>query len=280
MTTTTTTTTRPADPDSIRQMVSEGYSRVAERSQCGCGCGTAQDADRTAQGLGYEAEQLEALPNGANLGLGCGNPTAIGSLRPGEVVVDLGSGAGIDVFLAAKEVGPSGRVIGVDMTDAMLEKARHTARAGGYSNGEFSKGKIEELPVEDDSVDVILSNCVINLSPEKEKVYREAYRVLKPGGRMMISDIVLKKDLPQDALGSVDAWVGCIGGAIPRSDYLQTIDDAGFTEIRVDRETKLSDSVSASDPWAQSLATEQGLAEDRVSDLLDAVISVNLFVRK
>jgi SAM-dependent methyltransferase len=188
--------------------------------------------------LGYSKEQIDALPEGANLGLGCGNPTAIDSLRPGEVVVDLGSGAGIDVFLAARQVGDSGKVIGVDMTDAMLEKARKNASSGGYKNVEFRKGKIEDLPIEDETVDVVISNCVINLSPEKEKVFREAYRVLKPGGRMMVSDIVLEKELPPEVLSSVDAYVGCVSGASLRSEYLKTIEDAGFSETRVESEAK------------------------------------------
>lgn len=276
---------RTDDPDSVRELVSKGYARIAEGSgSCGgpstsC-CGSAPSVDQVAERIGYRADQLDVLPEGANLGLGCGNPTAIDSLEPGEVVVDLGSGAGIDVFLAAKEVGPTGRVIGVDMTDAMLEKARKNARDGGYQNVEFRKGKIEELPIEDESVDVIISNCVINLSPEKDKVYREAYRVLKPGGRMMISDIVLEKQLPQEVLASIDAWVGCIGGASLRSEYLQKIQDAGFSEIRVDGEAKVGNAVSLNDPSVRRLTSEYGVPVNKVKDVLEAVTSLHLFVRK
>ena len=278
---------RPEDPDSVREMVSDGYARIAKRSKSGCCssqstncCGPTVEADRIAQRIGYSADELGALPEGANLGLGCGNPTAIDSLRAGEVVLDLGSGAGIDVLIAAKKVGPAGRVIGVDMTDAMLEKARKNAGDSGYQNVEFRKGTIEALPVEDESVDVIISNCVINLSPEKNKVFREAHRVLKPGGRMLISDIVLDKELPPEVLSNVNAWVGCVGGASLRSNYLQTIADAGFSNIRVDGATKFSDSISPNDPSAEAMAADYGIAPDKVRDVLDAVTSLQLFVRK
>ena len=217
---------RPEDADSVREMVQEGYSRVAKESPL-------RDVDATAREIGYDDAQLRAVPEGANLGVGCGNPTAIDSLQPGEVVVDLGSGAGMDSFLAATQVGPTGRVIGIDMTDAMLEKARENAKKVGASNVEFRKGCIEELPLEDESVDAIISNCVINLSPEKDRVYREAYRVLRPGGRVMVSDIVLDAPLPVEIVQSIDAYLGCVGGASLRADYLQIVENAGFREIRV-----------------------------------------------
>ncbi len=275
----------PEDPDAIRKTVSENYAKVAQRSQSCCGpstscCSPEPGVVQIATRIGYSSDQLEVLPEEANLGLGCGNPTAIDSLSPGEVVVDLGSGAGIDVFLAAKEVGPTGRVIGVDMTDAMLEKAAKNASQGGYENVEFRKGKIEELPIEDESVDVIISNCVINLSPEKDKVFREAYRVLKPGGRMMISDIVLEKELPREVTERMETWVACVGGASLRSVYLQTVRDAGFSEIRVEGEGKLMNAIAPDEPSRQKLAAEYGVASDQVSDVLESVTSLNLFVRK
>ncbi len=278
-------TKRPEDPDSVRKMVSEGYARIAERSGSCCGpsscCGpVAPEVEQSARRMGYSAVQIDALPEGANLGLGCGNPTAIDSLRSGEVVVDLGSGAGIDVFLAARQVGDTGKVIGVDMTDAMLEKARQNANTGGYRNVEFRKGKIEELPIEDESVDVIISNCVINLSPEKGKVFQEAYRVLKPGGRMMVSDIVLEKELPPAVLSSVEAYVGCVGGASLRTEYLKTIEDAGFSEIRVESEAKFSDVISPNDSSTQALAAEYGVPADKVNEVAGAVTSLHLLVRK
>jgi ubiquinone/menaquinone biosynthesis C-methylase UbiE len=184
-------------------MVREGYARISETVGASDGSGARDQARR----IGYSEEQLDAAPEGANLGVGCGNPTAIDALRPGETVLDLGSGAGFDAFLAARQVGPTGFVIGVDMTDAMLVKARENARKAGLANVEFRHGHIEALPVEDESVDAILSNCVINLSPEKDRVYREAYRVLRPGGRLMVSDIVLEHPLPPEVLESIDVYL-------------------------------------------------------------------------
>ncbi|MGI9432008.1 MAG: arsenite methyltransferase, partial [Myxococcota bacterium] len=211
----TTTNKRPENPDELREMVREGYTRVALESD-------AERAGEAARRIGYSADQLEAVPEGANLGVGCGNPTAIDALCPGETVVDLGSGAGMDAFLAARQVGPGGHVIGVDMTDAMLEQARKNARKVGLEKVvEFRKGNIEALPIEDESVDAIISNCVINLSPEKARVYREAYRVLRPGGRIMVSDIVLEKPLHPRVVQSVDAYLGCVGGASLRGEYLE-----------------------------------------------------------
>lgn len=266
--------TRPEDPNQLRKLVSESYGKIAERASNHSG------AAETARRVGYEAEQLETIPEGANLGVGCGNPTAIDALRPGEVVVDLGSGAGMDSFLAARAVGPDGRVIGIDMTDAMLEKARANARATGYANVEFRKGYIEALPVEDESIDVILSNCVINLSPEKHKVYAEAYRVLRPGGRMMVSDIVLERVLPDVVLHSIDAYMGCVGGASLREPYLQTIRDAGFSEVRVEREACFRDTINLDDPVIQAAMERLGIDRRRAREYGSAVTSLHIFARK
>jgi len=170
------------------------------------------------------------------LGLGCGNPIGLAEVRHGETVLDLGSGAGVDAFLAAREVGPGGHVIGVDMTPAMLDRARENAAKGGYSNVEFRLGEIEHLPVPDASVDVIVSNCVVNLSPEKDRVFREAFRVLKPGGRMLVSDLVLEKPLPEETRESIEAYVGCIAGASLKEDYVQLIRGAGFQDVTILRE--------------------------------------------
>jgi ubiquinone/menaquinone biosynthesis C-methylase UbiE len=180
---------------------------------------------------------LSAVPEGANLGLGCGNPVAIASLKEGEVVLDLGSGAGFDCFLAANAVGDKGKVIGVDMTPEMLELARENAVKGGYENVEFRLGEIENLPVGDSSVDIVISNCVINLSPEKEKVFAEAFRVLKPGGRVMVSDMVLLRELPEEVLNSSEAYVGCIAGAVLKDKYVEAMKQAGFTDIKIISET-------------------------------------------
>jgi SAM-dependent methyltransferase len=270
---------RPDDPKQLRDMVSEGYTRVAREASSCCGS-SPPGADETARKIGYEEEQLEAVPDGANLGVGCGNPTAIDSLRPGEVVVDLGSGAGMDSFLAARQVGETGRVIGIDMTDAMLEKARENARKAGFDNVEFRKGIIEELPVEDESVDVILSNCVINLSPEKHRVFAEAYRVLKPGGRLMVSDVVLEQALPEKVLWSVDAYIGCVGGASLREEYLETVRRAGFREVRVEREACFGDVIDLDDPQIAAAMEELEITREQARDYAKAVTSLHIFARK
>ena len=215
----------------IGTAVRERYGAIAEGT--GCGCGTSGAATCCSSELGYSAEESGAVPEGANLGLGCGAPVALAGPKRGETVLDLGSGAGVDVFLAAREVGPEGRVIGVDMTPAMIDRARANAAKGGYTNVEFRLGEIEHLPVQDSSVDVIVSNCVVNLSPEKLQVFREAYRVLKPGGRMLLSDLVLEQPLPLEIKESTEAYVGCIAGASLRGEYLSLIRDAGFKDVEV-----------------------------------------------
>jgi arsenite methyltransferase len=270
---------RPEDPNELRELVSNSYGKIAEQASRNPD-GTAPGAADAARRIGYEAEQLDAVPEGANLGVGCGNPTAIDALRPGEVVVDLGCGAGMDSFLAARAVGPEGRVIGIDMTDAMLEKARANAEAVGYKNVDFRKGYIEALPIEDESVDVIISNCVINLSPEKHKVYAEAHRVLRPGGRVMVSDVVLERAIPEAVLRSVDAYVGCVGGASLREIYLQTIRDAGFSEVRVEREACFGDTIDLDDPTIQEAMERLGIDREQAREYGRAVTSLHIFARK
>ena len=263
---------RPLDFDEVRGLVRERYAGMAGSAGA--------DAEEQSRRLGYEEDQLTAVPAEANLGVGCGNPTAIDSLRPGEVVVDLGSGAGLDAFLAARAVGPRGRVIGIDMTDAMLEKARENARKGGVTNVEFRKGFIENLPLEDESVDAILSNCVINLSPEKHRVYAEAYRVLRPGGRIMVSDVVLERPLPDEVLSSAAAYVGCVGSASLRSEYLETIKRAGFREVRVTKESCFGDLISLDDPIARELMESLELTPEQVDEYRKAVTSLHIYAVK
>lgn len=270
---------RPDSPEKVRSLVAEGYAKVARDAGSCCG-GDSVGPEAVSRAIGYTEEELQALPEGANLGLGCGNPTAIDSLRPGEVVLDLGSGAGIDAFLAAQQVGASGRVIGVDMTDDMLDRARRNAESVGATNVEFRKGLIEELPVESESIDVIISNCVINLSPEKAKVFREAHRVLKPGGRLMISDVVLDRPLPKEILDNVDAYIGCVGGASLRQDYLGEIAAAGFEEIRVERETSFGESICCSDSDLQLAVKELGATAEQVREFLPAVKSLGVVAVK
>ncbi len=230
--------------DRIRQQVRDAYGEVAEASDAGGGCGEAasccgvsDDARINAivsERLGYSAADREAVPEGADLGLGCGNPRAIAGLKPGEVVLDLGAGGGFDAFLAAREVGEQGRVIGVDMTPAMLGKARANAERGCFTNVEFRLGEIEHLPVADASVDVIISNCVINLSPDKPQVFREAFRVLRPGGRLAISDVVASTELPDEVRDDPFLHSACVGGASTVDDLRAFLSDAGFTGIRIE----------------------------------------------
>ena len=257
----------------IRKEVRERYGSIArERGSC-CSpksesrcCGPdSQALLERGMRIGYSREELEAVPEGANMGLGCGNPTAIASLRAGETVLDLGSGGGFDCFLAAKQVGETGTVIGVDMTIDMVEKARANARNGRWDNVDFRLGELEHLPVADNSVDCIISNCVVNLVPEKNQVFRECYRVLKPGGRMMISDIVLNRELPEEIRDDVKAYTGCIAGASLKGDYLQQIKDAGFSEAEIVEE-RVWGKRESEDPQRQA----------RYGILADTVVSANV----
>ena len=224
--------------------------------------------------IGYADGDLSTVPEGANLGLGCGNPTALASLKEGEVVLDLGSGAGFDCFLAADKVGESGRVIGVDMTAEMIEKARENARKGDYRNVEFRLGEIENLPMADNSVDVVISNCVINLSPDKKRVYEEAFRILKPGGRVMVSDIALLKELPAALKGNIAAYVGCVAGATTREEYLATVAAVGFKDVEIVNE------VNVKGLYAEATIsfglTEDEITEEQLREAEDSMISMQI----
>jgi arsenite methyltransferase len=233
-------TTTPIDPNAVREEVRITYGRIARAEQTTCSaqdsvscCGSERPAATAATHLGYSADEIAALPEGADLGLGCGNPQAIASLKEGETVLDLGSGAGFDCFLAARSVRQSGRVLGIDMTPDMLAKARANAAKSGANNVEFRLGEIEALPVADSSVDVIISNCVINLSPDKSRVFREAFRVLRPGGRVAVADIVRSAELPPELTSDLAAHCGCVAGAASVDELEAMLRDAGFTEIRV-----------------------------------------------
>jgi len=231
------------DDSELKVLVKKSYGTIAQKGGSCCPskscCGTVP-AEMTAKKIGYTEDDLNAVPSGSNLGLGCGNPLALASINEGETVLDLGSGAGFDSFLAARNVGPSGKVIGVDMTPEMVVKAKENAAKGNYSNVEFRLGELENLPVSDSSVDVIISNCVINLVPDKKKVFEEAFRVLKAGGRLIVSDLVLLKELPSSIRHSVEAYVGCISGAIRKEEYLGFMRSAGFQEIEVNEESVFS----------------------------------------
>jgi arsenite methyltransferase len=224
----------------VKKTVNQAYAKIAAESPasscCSCGCGDPNDAQKISRSIGYSDAELNVVPE-ANLGLGCGNPTALGNLKEGDVVLDLGSGAGFDCFLAAKKVGASGRVIGVDMTEEMINKAGSLAAKYGFTNVEFRLGDIENLPVESGSVDVVVSNCVINLAPDKSRVFHEAHRVLRNGGRMYVSDIVLLKELSDEQKNDPDLLCGCVAGALLKDDYLHKIELAGF-EVQILSEDK------------------------------------------
>ena len=219
----------------IKEAVKGRYAQIAKQDQQSCcsSCACGINPLSLAEAVGYSREELERIPEETIMGLGCGNPTAIADLRASDVVLDLGAGAGVDVFLAANKVGPTGRVIGVDMTEEMVDKAKDVAKNYGYQNVEFRLGEIENLPVDEESVDVIISNCVINLSPDKSKVFQEAYRVLKPRGRLTVSDIVSERALPDEIKNDPAAWAGCIAGALEQQEYLRKIKEIGFRDVQV-----------------------------------------------
>ena len=270
----------------IRKKVRDGYAQVAlgaKQSCCGpaspC-CGSGSSAQFISGAVGYSREQMDAVPEGANLGLGCGNPVALASLRAGETVLDLGAGAGFDCFLAAREVGDTGRVIGVDMTPEMLAKARENAVKGGYRNVEFRLGEIEHLPVADATVDIILSNCVINLSPEKPQVFAEAFRVLKPGGRLAVSDVVLLQPLPPALAESAAAYLGCVAGASLREDYLEMLRRAGFGEVRIVGESPFYIGDMVHDPMVRAILEEVRLSPEEIDEAGRSVVSIKVIAVK
>jgi arsenite methyltransferase len=263
------------DAAAVTRVVRERYARVAseEGSCCDGGCcggegggGTAESVSRS---IGYSDADLAGLPEGSNLGLGCGNPTAIAELREGETVLDLGSGAGIDCFLASPRVGPSGRVIGVDMTPEMLEKARSNAERGGFDNVEFRLGEIEALPLADASVDVVLSNCVLNLVPEKSRALAEMLRVMRPGGRFAISDMVSEMDPPAELLGNLDAVAACL--PIRRDSYLEQLRAAGFADVRISSERRYPAEHLLGDPGVRQVIAENPGIEAELRRFADGI---------
>ena len=264
----------------MRAEVRKHYAQTARGAGAGCGpcCGSKGKSSQSER-VGYDGSQLASIPVEADLGLGCGNPTALGELRPGETVVDLGSGGGIDCFLASRKVGPEGKVIGVDMTPEMLDRARTASRKGGYANVEFRLGEIESLPVADASADVVISNCVINLSTEKARVFQEAYRILRPGGRAMISDIMLLENLPEKLKTNAALFAGCVSGAILKEEYLSMMEKAGFTEITVKRQKESSDMVGPEDE-ADFLAQAPDMSAEELRKIGKAVVSVQLTAQK
>ncbi len=266
----------------IKKAVREGYAKIAKQGSPCCApanscCGGTDLAEDISKKIGYTEEEIKAVPEGANLGLGCGNPVALASLREGEIVLDLGSGAGLDSFLAANKVGETGRVIGVDMTPEMIEKARENVREGNYTNVEFRLGEIENLPVADNFVDVVISNCVINLVPDKRRVFEEIFRVLKPGGRLMISDIVLLRELPDFIKDSIEAYIGCLSGAIMKGEYIGAIEAAGFQEVEIVDETFFPIDCMANDPTAKAIIENFKIPPQRVEEVGRSVLSIKVY---
>lgn len=269
------------EKDEIRRVVLEGYAIIAKQESSCCApiqsfCGTNDIAQEISKKIGYTEEELKAVPEEANLGLGCGNPVALASLKEGEVVLDLGSGAGFDCFLAAQKVGKKGKVIGVDITPEMIEKARENAKKGGYKNVEFKLGEIENLPVANNSADVVISNCVINLSPDKRRVFAETFRVLKPWGRLMISDIVLLKELPNFIKNSIEAYIGCFSGAIMKDEYIKAIEETGFQNVRIIDETPFPIDCMANDQTAKAIAENLKIPPEKVKVFANNVISIKI----
>ena len=265
--------------ETVHEAVRSRYAAAATGSSC-CGAGQSSCCDGSASaaksvGFGYTIDELRLLPDGADLGLGCGNPSALAGLKKGEIVLDLGSGGGIDCFLAAARVGESGRVIGVDMTPQMIELARRNASKAGADNVEFRLGEIEHLPVADAAVDVIISNCVINLAPEKGPVLAEAFRVLKSGGRLLVSDLMLERALSAAARDNVALLTGCIAGAMTSEAFLAALAQAGFTDVRVEgRSAYLNEGDLA------PLIADAGISADDARQIAESVRSFSVFARK
>lgn len=265
----------------VKKIVREGYAKIARKESSCCAsspscCDSVDKSNEIGKKIGYTEEELKTVPEGSNLGLGCGNPVALASLEEGEVVLDLGSGAGFDCFLAAQKVGKKGKVIGVDMTPEMIEKARDNAEKAGYGNVEFRLGEIENLPVADNYVDAVISNCVINLSPDKSRVFSEAFRVLKPGGRLMISDIVLLGELPDIIKNSLEAYVGCLSGAILKDDYIKAIKDAGFQDVKVIDETFFPMDCMTNDPTAGEIMNNDKIPPEEINKISNIVVSIKV----
>ncbi len=263
--------------DKTKKIVRESYGKIA-RGGTGCGCAPCgPDTRNFAKSIGYTSEELKNIPKEANLGLSCGNPTAIASLKEGEVVLDLGSGAGFDCFLAAARVGPKGHVIGVDMTPEMIDKARENAAKTKIKNVEFRLGEIENLPVADSTVDVTISNCVINLSTDKPKVFREIQRILKPGGIIAIADIALTKELPEKLRKNIEAYVGCVAGAVLIDEYKRIVEASGLKDVKI----TIQATSSCMDPHTEDpigRAILEGMEGD--ASVLQSVVSVTVEARK
>jgi len=257
--------------EKVRKTVRESYAKIAKTERPCC------EQQETSERIGYTKKELASVPEGADFSLGCGDPVALASLKPGETVVDLGSGGGLDCFLAAGKVGEKGRVIGVDMTPEMIDKARENGRKSKHKNVEFRLGEIENLPVADNTADIIISNCVINLSPNKQRVFEEAFRVLKPGGRLMISDIVLLKPLPEAVKKSKEAYVGCVAGAVMKDEYVRLVKKTGFQDVRIVDETSFPIEFVLDDPASKKIMKDLNLPMETAKEYANAVASIKVY---
>ncbi len=275
------------DNEQIQKNVKTGYADIVKRNtkksflanvfQC---CDPKVMAADIGKKIGYSEEELKNVPEDANLGIGCGNPTALASIKKGETILDLGSGAGFDCFLASGQTGETGNVIGVDITPEMVLQAQKNAEKGNYKNVVFKIGEIENLPVQSDSIDLIISNCVINLSNQKERVFEEAFRVAKPGGRIMISDIILLKDLPDYVKNTVEGHIACLAGAVTKEHYLAAITKAGFTHIGIDKQAPFPIELMLNDPIAQKIVRENNLTETEIRDIANSIASISIRAQK
>jgi arsenite methyltransferase len=273
--------------EQIKQNVKSGYADIVKRNtkksflpnifQC---CDPKEIANDIGKKIGYSEEELKYVPEDANLGIGCGNPTALASIKKSETILDLGSGAGFDCFLASRETGETGKVIGVDITPEMVLQAQKNADKGKYKNVEFKVGEIENLPVEDNSVDLIISNCVINLSNQKGRVFEEAFRVAKPSGRIMISDIILLNDLPDYVKNSVEGHIACLAGAVRKEHYIDAISKAGFENISIDKEAPFPIELMLNDPIAEKIVRENSLTEKEIKDIANSIASISISAKK
>jgi SAM-dependent methyltransferase len=262
--------------EEVRKMVRKGYAEVAKKTSCCCGEPETSERIGYTNRIGYTKRELESVPEGADMSLGCGNPVALASLQNDETVIDLGSGGGLDCFLAAGKVGENGKVIGVDMTPEMIDKARQNLRKSKHKNVEFRLGEIENLPAADNTADVVISNCVINLSPNKERVFKEAFRVLKPGGRLMVSDIVLLGELPEKVKKNAQAYLGCVAGAVMKDKYLKTVKNAGFKDVDVMDEKHMPVEIVTEDPSTREIIKKVKLKPEEAKSLANQIASITV----
>jgi arsenite methyltransferase len=273
--------------EKIQKNVKSGYANILKRNtrksflpnifQC---CDPKEIATNIGKKIGYSEDELRNVPEAANLGIGCGNPTGLASIKKGETVLDLGSGAGFDCFLASKETGETGKVIGVDITPEMVAQAKKNAEKGKYKNVEFKVGEIENLPIESNSIDLIISNCVINLSNQKNQVFKEAFRVAKSNGRIMISDIILLHDLPDYVKNSVEGHIACLAGAVRKEDYINAIARAGFSDISIDKEAPFPIELMLNDPIAEKIVRENNLTEKEIKSIANSIASISISAKK